>query len=732
MRGTRFKRAPAYRSIPERSIPEPSIFGEATVETEKPRDQFVKSGNDYYDQGKFREAIKCHWEALEIAERLEDKIEEARSRGNIGNAYRSLGDFKEAIEYHNGELEIAHTLTKGATGDTEYHTQGLEITKNEYKAREILIDAYGNLGTDYFCLGDFSKAKEHHLREQFEAEKLDDKELIGKANCRLGTDYYCLNNFLEGKKCHKIHRDNALEMEDMKELGIAYGNIGIGFRKIGKFQKAKDCHKEELEIARRTRDKAGEVKSLLNLGSVYRGLRRFGDAKCFHQEGFELAKEMSEKVVCGDALYKLGRDFECGGSHLEKAVKNYQESVDCYNEVRGSLKGEDNWAISFRDSHQKAYTALWRTLLRLDRPYEALSAVEQGKAQALVDLLHLRHGVQKPDLPEEIIQSYTAPGKISTQTVYFAIESNTIHFWVLGIEKGVQCRQFKLNVATVLQRILETAERHSFDSLRNMYDLIIAPIRDLLQDGDLIIVPDGPLFLVPYNVLQHGEKKETEYLFEKFSIRIVPSLTSLKLISDEDNSSKSGVLLVGVPHHVGLPELKYAKDEVDSIKDLLKNKTQNVTTLIDKQATKEAVKEKIRSVALIHIAAHATKETGEIDLAGNDRLTMLDVQQVKARLVVLSCCFTGQGKITADGVIGIARAFLGAGARSVLMTLWEIHDRVNMLIMKEFYKHLAERKRASEALNETLKYCKTQYDVKFWAPFVLIGDDVTLEFDETE
>ena len=707
MGGSCFKGAPAYRSL-SISVPELSIFGEATVETEKPRDQFVKSGNNYYDQGKFREAIRFHWEALEIAERLEDKIEEARARGNIGNAYRNLGDFKEAIEYHTQELEIA---------------------KNVGKAREI--DAYGNRGTDYFCLGKFSEAKEDHRRELFEAEAFGDEELIGKANSRLGTDYYGTKEFAEGIKYHIIHFEKALKMEDEKEQGLAYGNIGIGFRKIKQFQKAKDYHKQELEIAKKTRNKAGEANALLNLGAAYHGLCRFGDAKCCHQGGLKLAKKMSAKVVCGDALYMLGRDFECKGS-LKKAVDNYQRSVDFYNKVRGSLKGEDNWAISFRDSHQKAYTALWRTLLRLNRPCEALSAVEQGRAQALVDLLHLRHGVQKPDLPEEIIQSCTAPGKISTQTVYFAIESNTIHFWVLGIEKGVQCRQFKLNVATVLQRILETAERHSFDSLRNMYDLIIAPIRDLLQDGDLIIVPDGPLFLVPYNVLQHGEKKETEYLFEKFSIRIVPSLTSLKLISDEDNSSKSGVLLVGVPHHVGLPELEYAEKEIQSIKNLLENETQNVTTLIDKQATKEAVKEKIRSVALIHIAAHATKETGEIDLAGNDRLTMLDVQQVKARLVVLSCCFTGQGKITADGVIGIARAFLGAGARSVLMTLWEIHDRVNMLIMKEFYKHLAERKRASEALNETLKYCKTQYDVKFWAPFVLIGDDVTLEFDETE
>ena len=98
-----------------------------------------------------------------------------------------------------------------------------------------------------------------------------------------------------------------------------------------------------------------------------------------------------------------------------------------------------------------------------------------------------------------------------------------------------------------------------------MYDLIIKPIRDLLQDGDLIIVPDGRLFLVPYNALQHRkEKTKSEYLFESFRIRIAPSLTSFQLISDpsDADSSKSSVLLVGDPHHFGLQKLPNAEKEV--------------------------------------------------------------------------------------------------------------------------------------------------------------------------
>ena len=709
MGGSCFKGAAAYQSVSV-SSPNLRISREVTDETENLR-TFANHGNEYYNQGNFREAIDWHSKALDIAKRLENMIEVARAKGNIGNAYRSLGNFKEAIEYHTKQLEIAENA-----GD---------------KTGEI--DAYGNLGTDYFCVGDFQAAKEHHRKELSEAEESGDEGLIGKANFRLGTDYYSLKEFPDGINCYRIHLENAFKKGDKKEQGLAYGNIGTSFRKIGRFQDAKDYHKKELEIAKETGNKAGEANALLNLGSAYRGLRKFRCAKSYHRKGLKLAEKMSEKVVCGDALYKLGRDFECQGS-LEEAVKNYQRSVDLYNEVRDSLKGKDNWAISFRDSHQKAYTALWRTLWRLDRTKEALIAAEHGRAQALVDQLHLRHGVQKPDLPKETIHSCTAPGKISTQTVYFAIESNTIHFWVLDIRGHVQCRQFSLGISTVLQRILETAERNSSDSLCYMYDLIIKPIRDLLQDGDLIIVPDGQLFLVPYNALQQRKeqlKEGTKYLFESFRIRIVPSLTILKLISDpsEADSSKSGVLLVGDPHHVGLQKLPNAKKEVQLIKGLLKNKTKNVTTLIGEQATGEAVRRKICSVALIHFAAHGTPGTGEICLTGSDQLTMSDVQLVRARLVVLSCCDSGQGQITADGVVGMARAFLAAGARSVLMTLWEINDRVSMRIMKEFYKHLiTEGKRASEALNESLKPFR---DVKYWAPFVLIGDDVTLEFDET-
>ena len=113
-------------------------------------------------------------------------------------------------------------------------------------------------------------------------------------------------------------------------------------------------------------------------------------------------------------------------------------------------------------------------------------------------------------------------------------------------------------------------------------------------------------------------------------------------------------------------------------------------------------------------------------------LTIRDVLnvQLRAKLVVLSCCHSGRGEIKAEGVVGIARAFMGAGARSVVVSLWAIDDEATLQFMKCFYQHLAEGKPTSKSLNlamKTLRESDKFHDIKYWAPFLLIGDDVTFD-----
>ena len=113
-------------------------------------------------------------------------------------------------------------------------------------------------------------------------------------------------------------------------------------------------------------------------------------------------------------------------------------------------------------------------------------------------------------------------------------------------------------------------------------------------------------------------------------------------------------------------------------------------------------------------------------------LKMSDISQVqvRAKLVVLSCCHSGRGQIRAEGVVGIARAFLGSGARSVLVALWALEDITTEQLMSRFYENLVRGKSASESLHEAIKWMRDNGFTKVseWAPFMLIGDNVTFAF----
>jgi len=276
--------------------------------------------------------------------------------------------------------------------------------------------------------------------------------------------------------------------------------------------------------------------------------------------------------------------------------------------------------------------------------------------------------------------------------------------------------------------------------------MIIAPVADFLDKPEIVILPDRLLYKVPFAALKD---ESGNYLSESFRIRIVPSLTTLKLIQDSaaDYHSQTGALIVGEPdvsevlykgRKERLPPLPCARREAEMIGKLL-----GVQPLLGKQATKQPVLQSIHSVSLIHFAAHGNAERGEIALTPQSPinaipseedylLTMADISQVRlrAKLVVLSCCHTARGQIRSEGVVGIARAFLGAGARSVLVALWALGDSATEKLMSCFYEHLIRGESASESLHQAMKWMRTNGypDVRDWAPFMLIGDNVTFDF----
>ena len=768
-------------------------------------------GNAYHSLGNFQKAIECHEKDLKIAKEVGDRSGEGTAYGNLGIAYESLGNFQKAIEYHAKSLKIAKEVgdrsgegraycNLGNAYDNlgnfqkviEYHEKHLKIAK-EVGDRSGEGKAYCNLGIAYRSLGNVQKAIEYHEKHLKIAKDVGDRSGEGKAYGNLGNAYGSLGNLQKAIEYHEKYLKIAKDVGDRSGEGTAYGNLGNAYDSLGNFQKAIEYHEKDLKIAKEVGDRCREGTAYGNLGHTYLRMRNVQKAIEQLEKSLKIAKEVGDRIGEGSAYLLLGSTYQALGK-FQEACECYQASVNILDIVRVSITHGDALKISFRDLYRGAYSDLWQSLLRLGRIDEALCAAEAGRAQALVDVLKTQYGfTESPSAslePQETI-SYIS-NKLSTKTVFLGHRCNKITFWVISKGSKVEFREKELEqgevhedaVTALLNTTLEkigagvrvACENRSLDqqndgdvddhdegdedkqrvpsqctinALQPLHDAILGPIADLCQGNELIVVPDGPLCLAPFSALSTS-----------FHIRTVPSLTSLRLITDrpEDCKSVKESLLVGDPYlgNVKYPkyrQLPYAREEVEMIGQILK-----IPPLTGTEATKDEVLKRIATAVLVHIAAHGRRETGEIALAANPgwenhhdgssrsraknkgpreedyMLKMSDVQAVRlrAKLVVLSCCHSGRGGIKSEGVVGIARAFLAAGARSVLASLWAISDQATMEFMKSFYQHLGDGKTASVALHQAMKCLRESEEfcsVKYWAPFVLIGDDIDLNLD---
>ena len=752
--------------------------------------------------GDFKTAVYFHERHLKIAKELGDRSQEGNAYGNLGNAHRRLCDFKTAIDYHERHLKISKQLGDisgegrafGNLGNAhrclgdfktaiDYHKRNLKIAKDlGHRSEEGVV--YGNLGVDYQMLGDFRTAINYLNCRLKIAKEVGDRSGEGKAYCNLGCAHSRLEEFEIAIPYFAHYLKIVKELGEKSGEGSAYGNLGCTHCILGDFKTAIDYHKRQLKISKELGEREEEANAYCGLGNAYCELRDLETAISYHESQLKISKELGDTLGEGIACSNLGGDFEYKGQ-VSQAIGYYQRSISLLNKVRDRLQLNDDWKISLRDQYQTTYAALWRLFLADNKVTEALLSAEQGRAQGLKDLMAFSYGLQVND-PESGPENSTfqeLSSRIPLNTIFMAFGKGELVFWVcqqgkevqirrrqissqdevsaffaslvnimgqkIGARDFVECEDRSLKLVSDARLAAKSSIRdgrksHRIhlqkDALSTLYDIIIEPIQNLLVVGsELIFVPEGPLFLAPFAAFKGPNSK---HLCESFRIRLIPSLTSLKMIGDCPvyHHCKSGVLLVGDPwvqEVAELDQLPFAKEEVEMIGEML-----GCTPLIGRQATKDAVLRRLGSVALVHIAAHGSMETGEIALAPDDAkmdfiLTMRDVLRVKmrARLVVLSCCHSAQGEIKAEGVVGIARAFLGAGARSVLVSLWAIDDKATLEFMKNFYQLLVKGKSASEALNQTMNCMRESEEfgvVKYWAPFVLIGDDVTLELSGYE
>ena len=762
---------------------------------------YTNLGNAYWSLGDFKTAIKFHQQALSIMKEVGNKDSEGSVYTNLGSIYRSLGDSNTAIKFHQQALsikkEVGNKDSEGriymslgnayhSLGDfktaIKFHQQALSIMK-EVGNKNSEGRVYMSLGNAYHSLGYFKTAIKFHQQALTIMKEVGNKDSEEIAYGNLGCNYWSEGDYEKATKCYQRALNIAKEVWNKLSEGFLHRELGSVYFSLGNFKASLEFYQECLRIVKEVGSKAHEGSAYERIGTVYYRRRDFKTAIEYHRKALSIAKETGNKILEATANEFLGNDHF--RNDVCTAEDFYKWSVRLFDELRGLLQSSDRWKIDFRNLYKACYINLWRVQLQQNKTMEALFTAERGRAQALMDLMESQYGVKSvhPMSAEKTSIISSIPSHLPSQTIFFAEASSSLNFWLLqkglchierkeisdsmeslthktykqiGVFKKVMCENRSLD-GPADEESEEVANQNrdekskasaegEGDALKALSEVVLGPISHLLQSDEVIIVPDGPLFLVPYAALLD---QQSRYLSETLTIRLVPTLTSLKLMTEcpDGYHSTSGARLVGDPWVEGIRyrgsrilQLPAAKEEVEMIGAIL-----NIKPLTGKEATKAEVLSRLNSVALVHIAAHGRAETGEIFLSPNPTvakkklkqedflLTMADVLNAKlrARLVVLSCCHSGRGKIKAEGVVGLARAFLGAGARSVLASLWAISDEATLQFMRYFYEHLAEGQRASKALHQAMKQMRESgnfSDIKYWAPFVPIGDDVTLNF----
>ncbi len=279
-----------------------------------------------------------------------------------------------------------------------------------------------------------------------------------------------------------------------------------------------------------------------------------------------------------------------------------------------------------------------------------------------------------------------------------------------------QLSKFRLNgeyIARFHQTLLGAAQAH----LRGLYDDVISPLEGLLQVRDLVIVPFGPLHSLPFHALFDGQG----YLIDRFSICYGPSASIFAHADGRPANSGGPSLILGVDD----PRTPFIKEEVQAVASVVPEPR----ILLGSDATEEALRDFGPRSQLIHVASHGyfrqdSPMFSSIKLA-DSYLTLYDLYHMNlpVDLLTLSGCVTGLNVVAGgDELLGLTRGLLYAGARSLLLSLWEVDDRSTSELMKEFYRALRRHPRKADALRFAMLELRKRYPHPYyWAPFKLIG-----------
>jgi CHAT domain-containing protein/tetratricopeptide (TPR) repeat protein len=448
---------------------------------------------------------------------------------------------------------------------------------------------------------------------------------------------------------------------------------------------------------------------------------------------------------------------------LTEAIADAVQSVRILESVRGGLVTSDEFRAAFSDGYRNLFDRAVELLARDGRHDEAFQTAEGGRARALLDLIGSR---TTPVVPPPAAATVTGD-----TTVAYWVTGRATHAWVVKQHRVILAKRFAIGRREIESLIAKSQalspaighttvrgqatamfENDPRPALKQLHDVLFAPLRSALAPaGRLLIVPDGPLLGMSFAELVD---RRGRYVIEDYTLQYAPS-SNWRASRERSPRNADSALLIsissGYPKAIGitLAPLPGARREVDALTALFPS---NATTRVsDADATEAGVREAMKNRGVIHFATHAIASNlhpAESFLAlrpggGHDgRLTAGELlsMSIDADLVVLSACHGASGQVSGEGMLGLSRALLGAGARTLLASVRELPDDTAASMLPRFYRSWRATGDAAAALRvaqleqlRRLRSGQVRVTTPFgeiampehpalWAGLVLIGD----------
>ncbi len=251
--------------------------------------------------------------------------------------------------------------------------------------------------------------------------------------------------------------------------------------------------------------------------------------------------------------------------------------------------------------------------------------------------------------------------------------------------------------------------------------MLMAPVRDEIEANTrLLIVPHGPLHLLPFHALWDGQR----HLIEEHEIHYAPSASVYAhLPRRQEPTDVRRSLVVGVADALA-PNIE------QEARELAARLGGASTLLTGAKATVSRFRDAVGTADLVHLACHAryapTTPLGSGVRLADGWLTVRDIfsTRIEADLVTLSGCETGRSLVhTGDELTGLLRGFLAAGASSLLVSLWRVDDTTTADLMQDYYQAwLSDSNTKAAALRDAqIRALARTPHPAFWAPFELVG-----------